>query len=101
MRRFGSAATAALLACACADGEASARQTRYACDDGTSLTVRFNADASEATVERPRQDPLVLPRRISGSGFLYETPQYTLRGKGNEATWTVGRRVPAQCRVSS
>jgi membrane-bound inhibitor of C-type lysozyme len=73
----------------------------YACDDRSTLAVRFSADGNQAFVERPGQPTLMLPRQVSGSGFLYETPQYTLRGKGDEAIWTVGRRVPVQCRVRS
>ena len=33
------------------------------------------------------------------SGIWYSTPQYELRGKGDEAEWTVGRRVPTRCKV--
>jgi hypothetical protein len=72
-----------------------------ACEDGASLSVRFSADGNEAAIERPRQEPLVLPRRAAASGFLDETSQYTLRGNGDEAMWTLGRRMPVRCRVSS
>ena len=41
--------------------------------------------------------PLLLPQAPAGSGFLYETPRHSLRGKGTEAMWTVGRKVPVRC----
>jgi membrane-bound inhibitor of C-type lysozyme len=76
-------------------------QVRYACDDGTVLAVRFNADGRTASVELPGQQPLVLLQQPAASGFRYETPQHSLRGKGDEAMWTVGRRAPVRCLVSS
>lgn len=40
-----------------------------------------------------------LPIAVSGSGFRYATAKHELRGKGHDATWTVGRRMPIECRV--
>jgi membrane-bound inhibitor of C-type lysozyme len=96
--RLWAVTSAAWFACACADGGSSAREARYACEDGASLSVRFSADGNEAAIERPRQESLVLPRRAAASGFLYETSQYTLRGKGDEAMWPVGRHADAMPR---
>jgi membrane-bound inhibitor of C-type lysozyme len=92
-----------LLLSACADfGKGSAaqvgRHVRYACDDGTALSVRFSADGSEAMGEFAG-GPVVLPRKVTASGFAYETPQHRLRGKGDEAIWTVGRRAPIRCQT--
>jgi membrane-bound inhibitor of C-type lysozyme len=103
LRLFLNAAAAALVLSACAAAaETSGRiQARYTCEDGTALSVRFSADGDTATVEQADQQALVLPRQRAADGFLYETPAHTLRGKGDEAMWTVGRRGPVRCRVSS
>lgn len=69
----------------------------YACDDGTRLDVTFDRGASTAAVSVNGAAPLLLPQAPAGSGFLYETPRHSLRGKGTEAMWTVGRKVPVRC----
>lgn len=76
------------------DGPSSAA---YACDDGTRLDVTFDPQADTAAVSVDGAPPLLLPQAPAGSGFLYETPRHSLRGKGTEATWTVGRKVPVRC----
>ena len=69
----------------------------YACEDGSVLTVRFVPDAAYVTAVGGQE--LYLPQFASGSGFWYGTAQYELRGKGDEVTWTVARRVPTSCSV--
>ncbi|MGE0118472.1 MAG: META domain-containing protein [Dongiaceae bacterium] len=69
----------------------------YACDDGTRLDVTFDPQAGTAAVSVNGAAPLLLPQAPAGSGFLYETPRHSLRGKGTEAKWTVGRKVPVRC----
>lgn len=69
----------------------------YACDDGTRLDVTFDPQAGTAAVSVNGEAPLLLPQAPAGSGFLYETPRHSLRGKGTEAMWTVGRKVPVRC----
>lgn len=71
----------------------------YVCDDQTTLRVRFDQAAEMAYVSQPDGVELRLPQQRAASGIWYATPQHTLRGKGDEATWTVGRRVPTQCKV--
>lgn len=69
----------------------------YICDDGSTLVVRFEPEL--ARVSLPGGDEVVLPQQQAGSGIWYAGPRHELRGKGGEATWTMGRRVPVVCRV--
>lgn len=101
--RFAAAVAVGCLATGCAMPEhgpepAGERTAVYACEDGTGFTVRFAPNGETATVELADTDrPLVLPIQPSGSGFHYATPRHSLRGKGDEAQWTVGRRTPTRC----
>jgi membrane-bound inhibitor of C-type lysozyme len=73
------------------------RSVHFVCDNGSSLDVLFGD--GRATVTAARGGPIVLPQALAADGFLYATPQHSLRGKGNAVTWTVGRMVPIQCEV--
>jgi len=73
------------------------RSVHFVCDNGSSLSVLF--EGNQATVTPAGGDPLVLPQAMAADGFLYMTPQHSLRGKGDEVTWTVGRMVPTTCKV--
>lgn len=92
-----SCALGAVLLAACADPTGGLAPVRYTCDDGSALRVQFEADAALVTL--PDGNALRLPQQPAASGIWYATPQYTLRGKGDEATWTIGRRTPLACRV--
>lgn len=89
------AATTSLLA-ACASAGPTPTVT-YVCEDRTELAVQFNPDMARVTL--PGGGKVSLPQQIAGSGIWYSTPQYELRGKGDDATWTVGRRAPVNCKV--
>ena len=69
----------------------------YGCDDGLVLRVHFTERTAKVTL--PSKQELVLPLQPTGSGIAYGTPQYLLRGKGDEATWTAGSAAPLKCRV--
>jgi membrane-bound inhibitor of C-type lysozyme len=71
----------------------------YVCEDGTRFSVRF-ADET-AFVRLTDGTKLELPQQRSGSGFWYSSGRYELRGKGNDAMWTVGRKVPVNCTAST
>ncbi len=73
------------------------RPTRFECEDGTSFTTRFEADT--AAVELPSGAIVVLQARMAGSGFHYATPQYDMRGKGDEIQWTAGKQASLACHV--
>ena len=74
------------------------RVVNYQCDQWPQLQVSYAADGAQASVVLPSGKALVLPAKAIASGFLYETPQHSLRGKGDEVTFTIGRRMPMHCR---
>ncbi len=83
---------------ACAtDGAADGLRVTYACDRGPDLVVVYVRKT--ARIESGDGPPLVLPQQRSGSGFAYGTATHTLRGKGDDVTYTIGRMTPLQCRV--
>jgi membrane-bound inhibitor of C-type lysozyme len=67
----------------------------YRCDDGTAFNVVFQGE--QAFVTLADGSSLALPQQRAASGIWYGTAQHSLRAKGTEATWTVGRRTPSQC----
>ena len=69
----------------------------YSCEGDLTLRVQFTRDAARVTL--PGGEELLLPQQPAASGISYGTPQHQLRGKGDEATWTTGRRTPMACRV--
>lgn len=76
------------------DGE---RAARFACADGSTLIVRF--ENNQAQVTTSSGNDLVLPEQPSGSGFWYSSGQHELRGKGDEATWSVANQKTTNCKV--
>ena len=70
----------------------------YACDDGQTLRVLFSDQNARVTL--PSKQEVVLPLQPAASGIAYGTPQHQLRGKGDEATWTEGKRVAVMCHVA-
>jgi membrane-bound inhibitor of C-type lysozyme len=94
---FVTSALAAALLTACAAPPAGPATVVYTCDDGNALRVQFEGEAALVTL--PDGNTLRLPQQPAASGIWYATPQYTLRGKGDDATWTIGRRAPMACRV--
>lgn len=80
------------------DQSAANEQVVYLCADTSVMRVTFMQDLARVTLS---DDVTIdLPIAVSGSGFRYGTPRHELRGKGEEATWTIGRRTPIQCRVA-
>jgi membrane-bound inhibitor of C-type lysozyme len=91
-------ATALLLGLAgCSSVPTAPAPVVYSCDDGSVLRAQFGAEVVVITLADGTA--LSLPQQRVASGIWYATPQYTLRGKGDEATWTVGRRTPVACQV--
>lgn len=91
-------AAVSLVGCAThpSGSAATERRVSYSCEGGPDLTVVYAENV--ARVEQPDGSTVELPSQVTGSGFAYGTPMHTLRGKGTELTYTVGRMVPRQCR---
>ncbi|HEU0231371.1 MAG TPA: MliC family protein [Burkholderiaceae bacterium] len=68
----------------------------FTCADGSHFSASF--PEGEALITLPDQKTLTLPQQRAGSGYWYSSGRYELRGKGKDATWTVGRRAPTSCR---
>lgn len=86
------AATAAVVL----PGETRAADIKYACDDGTALTVAFSEAKAEVTI--PDGSKISLPQQQAASGFWYSDGRYELRGKGEELQFAIGRMAPVTCR---
>lgn len=78
----------------------------YSCERDIYLTVSFTSqssvkgDVNIAIVNSGKNNkPLILAKKPTASGFLYANNQYSLRGKGGEAIWTVGRMRALKCQA--
>lgn len=91
-------ATASLVGCAThpSGGAATERRVSYTCEGGPDLTVVYGENV--ARVVQDDGSMLDLPEHETGSGVSYGTATHSIRGKGSELTYTVGRMVPRQCR---
>lgn len=74
------------------------RRVTYTCDRGPGVTVVYAGDS--ARIESADGGSVTLAQRPAGSGSWYESPTHSIRGKGDEITYTVGRMVPMTCRAS-
>ena len=86
-----------LLVASCATTSSMNAPVTFICDDGSTFAVRFEPDL--ARVSLPGGEEVALPRQQAGSGIWYAGPRHELRGKGGQATWTIGRRAPVECRA--
>ncbi|MFN7091899.1 MAG: MliC family protein [Allorhizobium sp.] len=76
--------------------ESRAADIKYACEDGTTLTVAFSEAQAEVTI--PHGSKVSLPQQPAASGFWYSNGRYELRGKGEELQFAIGRMAPVTCR---
>lgn len=93
--------TAALTAgCMSMDdgGGAMERRVSYSCDRGPGVMVVYTGDS--ARIESADGQSVTLTQRPAGSGFWYESATHSIRGKGDEITYTVGRMAPMTCTAS-
>ena len=67
----------------------------YACTGGQSLHVVF--EDGKASVTPSGGQAVTLPQALTADGFQYSDAHHSLRGRGNEATWTVHGAEPLQC----
>ncbi|MCM0755703.1 MliC family protein [Desulfovibrio aminophilus] len=72
----------------------------YTCEDGSSFSAVFdNAAGPDGVVILTFPDgvTLTLPRAVSGSGIRYTDGKHEFWGKGDQASWAIGRRAPVSC----
>lgn len=77
------------------------KNIKYTCNQGTILSVNFTSrsdnEGTLAIINGVGKQAIILSNKAVASGFLYSNGKYTLRGKGERATWTIGRMTPFQC----
>lgn len=84
---------AAATLAACTTGpETVNRRVAYTCEGGPPVTVVYAGET--ARIETADGESIVLQRRKSGSGLWYESPTHTVRSRGDEIVYTIGRRAP-------
>lgn len=76
--------------------ESRAADIKYACEDGTALTVTFSETTAELAL--PDGSKSSLQQQPAASGFWYSNGRYELRGKGEELQFAIGRMAPVTCR---
>lgn len=102
---------------ACATKPVLAKNIDYQCDRGTNLSVTFTEKGFTTVRGGKNSMPkyeiknvaadvtladgtlITLPVQKVASGFMYSNGKYSLRGKGDEAMWSVGRMLAEQCAV--
>lgn len=72
-------------------------RAKYFCNKGQSLKVVFLK--SKAIVTPKGSKTITLPQGMAADGFLYTKGKYSLRGRGNRATWTSGWGKPLTCKA--
>ena len=80
---------------AAADARAKPITAKYYCNKGKSLKVVFQG--SKATVTPKGGKPVTLYQGMAADGFQYNKGKYTLRGRGDDATWSAGWSKPLHC----
>jgi len=75
----------------------------YNCDNHKKIMVSFTsigkakARVNIVIINTPNTQPITLAAKKVDSGFLYSNGKYTLRGKGSDVQWTIGRMMPIKC----
>jgi membrane-bound inhibitor of C-type lysozyme len=91
---IGALASAALAPAAAAALDETI-EASYSCTGGLTLDVVFSD--GKATVTPKGGEPVILPIAMTADGFQYSDAHHSLRGRGNEATWTVHGADPLTC----
>lgn len=94
------AALLGLLLGACASPYAPPDVVRatYRCEDGTVLPARFDNAHGIVELTLPDGAAARLTQQRAASGIWYASEGHELRGKGREATITLGAAPPLSCR---
>jgi heat shock protein HslJ len=75
---------------------AGGRTVSFDCGEGRRITVVFTGDIARLT--DPQGNVHDLRQQPAASGIWYEGRGQSLRGKGPEMSWSVGRMSPQACR---
>ena len=67
----------------------------YSCTGGQTLHVVFTD--GRATVTPQGGEPVALTQAVTADGFEYADATHSLRGRGDDATWTVEGAQPLEC----
>lgn len=70
-------------------------KAKYYCNKGQSLKVVFQGN--KAIVTPKGANTVTLKQGMAADGFYYVKGKYSLRGRGDEATWTTGWGKPFSC----
>lgn len=107
-----------LTLAACSTTQPTKKQVIYQCERGSNLDVTFversystihggrhskvrhHKRATAAIVNISENQAVTLPAEKVASGFMYSNGRYTLRGKGNEAIWSIGKMADEHCVVN-
>lgn len=71
----------------------------YLCNNSERLTVDFDNPRRMATVRTSNGEAVDLYQERAADGIWYRASGHDLRGKGDQAVWTVTDRDPANCRA--
>jgi len=71
-------------------------KAKYYCNRGQSLKVVFQGSKATVTPKWGGRT-VTLPQGMSADGFYYVKGKYSLRGRGDDATWTMGQSKPFTC----
>lgn len=72
---------------------------KFSCQNETKFVARFMHNPNQVEITFTGRQPVTLPAKRTGSGFLYETSAYKLVGKGNQAQWVMKNRTPVNCQI--
>lgn len=73
--------------------------TDYICKNNQQLTVSFTSmnNKAVAIINGPYKQVIILPAKQVASGFFYNNGKHSLRGKGDDVQWTIGKMMPINC----
>ena len=74
-------------------------RTVYLCDNSERLTVDFDNPRQMATLRTSNGEAVDLYQERAASGIWYRASGHDLRGKGDQAVWSVVDRDPTNCRA--
>ena len=86
-----------LLLAACVTTDEPVRTVSYSCDRGPALTIEYKGDTARIISADGRG--VIMQQQETGSGFWYQSATHSIRGKGEELSYTIGRMAPMACRA--